>query len=88
MTWGTLVYDYANEINKGEVQAGTVANLDYAKVTQTVSLNITIPVDNPVLQNFVVSFSLKQVDYKNNLNTTGTDDFKASLLSFQGTMNF
>ena len=86
MTWGTLVYDYSNEINKGEVQAGAVAKLDYDKVTQTVGLNITIPVDNPVLKNFVVSFSWKQVQYTDNL--TAANNFTAQLISFQGTMNF
>lgn len=87
-SWGTLAYTIASEVNKGEVQAGAVVNLDYVKTTQTVSLNITIPVDNPVLKNFVVTASLQQVDYKNNLNTTGSDDFQAKLFSFQGTMNF
>jgi hypothetical protein len=87
-TWGTVVYEYSDEINKGEVQAGSIADLDYEKTTQAISLNITIPVDNPVLKNFVVIASLKQVDYKNNKNTAGTDDFKANLLSFEGTMNF
>lgn len=87
-SWGTLVYELADEINKGEVQAGSVADLDYQKTTQTISLNITIPVDNPVLQNFVVVASLKQVDYKNHKNTAGSDDFRASLMTFEGTMNF
>jgi hypothetical protein len=88
LSWGTIVYELSDEINKGEVQAGSVANLDYKKTTQTISLNITIPVDNPVLENFVVTASLKQVDYKNNLNSAGTDDFRASLMTFEGTMNF
>jgi hypothetical protein len=88
LSWGTVVYEINEEVNKGEVQAGAVADLDYVKTTQTISLNITIPVDNPVLKNFVVTASYKVVDYKNNLNPSGTDDFKASLLSFEGTMNF
>ena len=87
-SWGTVVYQISNEINKGEVQAGSVADLDYVKVTQSINLSITIPVDNPVLKNFVVNASLQQVDYKNNLNPSGTDDFKANLLSFDATMNF
>lgn len=87
-SWGTLVYDLADENNRGEVQAGAVADIDYRKTTQTYSLNIVIPVENPVLTNFTLVASLKQVDYKNNKNTTGTDDFRASLLSIEGTMNF
>ena len=70
------------------MQAGAVADIDYRKTTQTYSLNIVIPVENPVLTNFTLVASLKQVDYKNNKNTTGTDDFRASLLSIEGTMNF
>ncbi|MDD5594421.1 MAG: hypothetical protein PHG97_06760, partial [Candidatus Margulisbacteria bacterium] len=86
LSWGTAIYELADENNQGEVQAGAVAALNYKKTTQTISLNITIPVDNPVLSNFVVVASLKQVDYKNIANAS--DDFKARLLSFEGTMNF
>jgi hypothetical protein len=85
-SWGTLIYDLADEKNKGEVQAGAVADLDYQKTTTTIGLNIVIPVDNPVLINFTVIASLKTVDYKNNKNNS--DDFRASLFSFEGTMNF
>jgi hypothetical protein len=85
-SWGTLVYDVNQERNEGEIQAGVVAGLDYWKATQTYSLNITIPVDNPVLSNFTVVTSLKQVTYNNFKNSS--DDFKASLMSFEGTMNF
>ncbi|MFA4844037.1 MAG: hypothetical protein WC632_03705 [Candidatus Margulisiibacteriota bacterium] len=85
-SWGTLNYEIADEINKGEVQSGSVVDLDLKKTTTTISLNITIPVDNPVLSNFNVLASLKQVDYINNQNHG--DDFKAKLISFEGTMNF
>ncbi|MBN3033082.1 MAG: hypothetical protein JW873_03195 [Candidatus Saganbacteria bacterium] len=86
LTWGALLYDYSNETNKGEVQAGAVANLDYAKTTHSVGLNITVPVDNPVLKNFVFSVAWKQVGYTDNLNTA--NNFTARLFSFDGTMNF
>jgi hypothetical protein len=86
VSWGTLAYDISEENNKGEVQAGSVVNLDLKKTTQTLSLNITIPVDNPVLSNFVILASLKEVGYINNLNHS--DDFKAKLMTFEGTMNF
>ncbi len=61
-------------------------DLDLKKTTQNLSMNITIPVDNPVLSNFVVTASLKQVRYENNYNHG--DDFTAKLMSFEGTMNF
>jgi len=85
-SWGQLIYDLSQEINKGEVQAGSVVDLDLVKTTTTISMNITIPVDNPVLSNFNVLASIKQVDYINNKNHN--DDFKAKLISFEGTMNF
>jgi hypothetical protein len=85
-SWGQLIYDLNQEINKGEVQAGSVVDLDLKKTTTTIGMNITIPVDNPVLSNFNVLASIKQVDYVNNLNHA--DDFSAKLLSFEGTMNF
>ena len=86
MGWGTLIYDLSVERNHGEVQAGSIVDLDLRKTTQTISLNIVIPVDSPVLSNFTLLASLKNVDYKNYNNLP--DDFKASLLSFEGTMNF
>lgn len=85
-TWGTLNCEVADEVNKGEVQAGSIVDLNLKKTTTTISLNITIPVDNPVLSNFNVLASLKQVSYINNQNHG--DDFKAELISFEGTMNF
>ncbi|KPJ64222.1 hypothetical protein AMJ44_13205, partial [candidate division WOR-1 bacterium DG_54_3] len=84
--WGTLIYGHQHERNGGEVQAGAVADLDLEKTTQTLSLNINIPVDNPVLSSFVFTASLKQVDYRNNKNRD--DDFRASLSTFEGTLNF
>lgn len=86
LSLGTLTYDYSEERNQGEVQAGSVVDLDLKKTTQTISFNFTVPIDNPVLSNFLLQASLKQVNYKNYKNST--DDFQASLMSFEGTMNF
>ncbi|MBU0671733.1 MAG: hypothetical protein KJ732_01750 [Candidatus Margulisbacteria bacterium] len=85
-SWGTLVYDRQDEHNGGEVQAGSVADLNIKKVTETISLNVTLPVDNPVLSSFVFIASVKTVDYKN-LNSSA-DDFIASLTTFEGSLNF
>ncbi|MDD4179603.1 MAG: hypothetical protein PHH14_06115 [Candidatus Margulisbacteria bacterium] len=84
--WGTIAYDVAQERNEGEVQAGVLTQLNFWKATETYSLNITIPVDNPVLNNFVVLASYKRVTY-NDFNNSA-NDFKASLLSLEGTLNF
>jgi hypothetical protein len=84
--WGNLSIDFQNEDNKGEVQAGQLPKLDIKKTTITYGLNINIPVDNPVLSSFVVSAKLKSVDYKDRL--TPNNDFTASLMTFEGTLNF
>ena len=86
VSWGTLAYEVSQERNQGEVQAGVNTGLNYYKKTETYSLNITIPVNNPVLSNFTVVASLKQVTYNDFAN--GADDYVAQLLSFEGTMNF
>lgn len=88
LSWGTLVYDYQDETNGGEIQAGSVAALNLKKTTETYSLNISIPVDNPVLSRFVFIASLKSVDYKNLANPSGDDDFVASLVTLEGSLNF
>lgn len=85
-SWGTLVYDRQDEKNGGEVQAGSMANLNIEKTTQTYSLNINVPVDNPVLSSFVFIASIKSVDYKNLANDQ--DNFLASLTTFEGSLNF
>ena len=84
--WGTLTFDQQDEKNGGEIQGGSVADLNIQKVTQTLSLSVTMPVDNPVLTNFVLTGSYKSVDYKNLANTS--DNFLASLLSIEGALNF
>ncbi|MBI5399441.1 hypothetical protein HZB07_02325 [Candidatus Saganbacteria bacterium] len=84
--WGTLVYTRQDEDNGGEVQGGQMVALNILKVTSTYSLNVTIPADSPVVSSFVVIASLKTVDYKNRSNAS--DDFVASLLSFEGSLNF
>jgi hypothetical protein len=84
--WGTLVYDRQEENNNGEVQAGTVANIHIERLTQGLSLNINVPVDNPVLSSLTFIASMKVVDYKNKDNSQ--DDFTATLTTFEGALNF
>jgi hypothetical protein len=84
--WGTVSYDRLDEINGGEIQAGAIADLNLQKVTETLSLNVNLPVNNPVLSSFVFVASIKSVDYKNLKNTS--EDFKAALTTFEGTLNF
>jgi len=87
-SWGTLVYSRQDEDNGGEVQAGSVADIDFLKTTQSLSLNINFPIDNPVLSSFVLIASVKTVDYENRKNPTGTDDFTAQLVTVEGSLNF
>jgi hypothetical protein len=84
--WGTFIYNHQNEKNGGEVQSGSVAILNLEKTTQSYSLNINMPVDNPVLTSFVFIASLKNVDYRDNSNSD--NNFIASLMTFEGTLNF
>ena len=84
--WTTLTYNRKDEKNGGEIQAGSVAALNLEKTTQTLSCSVKVPVNNPVLRDFVFMASLKNVGYKN-LNRS-TDDFNASLVTFEGTLNF
>lgn len=85
-SWGTLAYERENEHNGGEVQGGSVANIDYEKTTQVYSANLSIPIDNAVVSSFVLIGSLKQVSYKNLKNSA--DDFSAALMTFEGSLNF
>lgn len=85
---GTLSFTRQDENNGGEVQGGKVAALNIRKTTQTLSLSIIVPIDNVVLTSFVFKTSLKTVDYKNLNKPDKTDDFLASLLTFEGTLNF
>ncbi|MEA3493570.1 MAG: hypothetical protein U9R38_04190 [Candidatus Margulisiibacteriota bacterium] len=84
--WGTLIYNQQDEKNGGEVQSGSVANLDIEKTTKTYSLNINVPVDNPVMTSFVFIASLKSVDYRDLANSD--NNFVATLMTFEGSLNF
>ena len=55
-------------------------------LTQTYSLNITLPVNNPVLSSFVFTASIKDVDYKDLI--TPSNNFSASRATFEGSLNF
>jgi len=87
--WGELIWNLDEEHNQGEVQAGgTLPDLDYFKVTDSYSLNFTVPQDNPILSAVVLTASYKLVIYDNRLPGRDTDDLKASLMTFEGTLNF
>jgi len=84
--WGTLVYNWAQEHNQGEVQAGAIVNLDILKITNSYSVNITIPQESLIITSIVLSGVYKKVDYYDFLVTT--NNFKASMFTFEGTINF
>jgi hypothetical protein len=88
ISWGTLTYERQDENNGGEIQAGAVADINYTKSSQSLSLSLNLPVDNPVLSSFVFTASTKAVDYKNLKNLSGTDDFVATRTQFEGSLNF
>lgn len=87
LDWGEVVWNLDEEDNKGEVQAGgVIPSIDYKKTTNTFSLNFNIPQDNPILSGVLLTASYKLVNFINNLRAL--DNFKANLLSFEGTLNF
>ncbi len=87
-TWGTLIYKYSYEHNRGEVlSGGTFPDQDYQKKINDLSFNFKIPSTfNPVLSSIVLVARGKLLDYENNLKST--DNFKATSVSFEGTLNF
>jgi hypothetical protein len=87
LDWGEVVWNLDEEDNKGEVQAGgVIPDIDYKKTTNTFSLNFNVPQDNPILSGVLLTASYKLVNFINNLRSL--DNFKANLLSFEGTLNF
>lgn len=85
-SWGTLNFDLGDERNEGEVQGGVLTSLNFQKTTQTLSLNINLPTDSSVLSSFILTASLKNVDYKD--FNKSSNNFRASLMNLEGTMNF
>jgi hypothetical protein len=89
LDWGEIVLSHEEEHNGGEVQAGgSLAHLDYKKTTQTIGLNLSIPQDHPILTSLVFSLSYKMVDFDNCLPGRDSEDFRASLLKFESSVNF
>ncbi|MCX5750806.1 MAG: hypothetical protein NT099_03945 [Candidatus Saganbacteria bacterium] len=86
MGWGTLAYDWIYENNGGEVQGGILTDLNFTKNTHGLTVKINLPVDNPVFAGFVVDLGYKLVDYVD--HKTSANNFQASLLSFEGAINF
>lgn len=86
-TWGEIVHNFDEEHNMGEVQAGgTFPDLDYLKSSNSYNFNFTVPWDNPVISSVVLSVGLKYVRFQNLLRAS--DNFDASLVTYEGTLNF
>lgn len=86
LNWGTLAYNWAQERNLGEVQAGAVTALDILRITNEISFSSTIPQSSPVLSSVVLSANYKAMVYSDNVNTANS--FQASAMTFEGTLNF
>lgn len=84
--WGTLAYNWAQERNLGEVQAGAVTNLDILRISNELSFSSTIPQSSPVLSSVVLSANYKAIVYSDNVNSANS--FQASAMTFEGTLNF
>lgn len=87
--WGDIVYNQNEEHNQGEVQAGGIfPALDYVNISRSLGMNLSIPQDNPIISAIVLSFSYKLVTFDNLLPGGDRDDFSASSVIFEGTLNF
>ncbi len=84
--WGTVSHNWSQERNQGEVLAGVVTGLDILKISNDYSFSTTIPQASIVLSSIVFSLNYKDVMYVDYLDPT--KNFKANLLSFEGTLNF
>ena len=85
-TWGDIVYDWSLEENKGEILAGSYTIQDYSKTSHSLGLNFRVPQDNIILENIEIRARFKLMSFNNKLNTS--ENFDASLLSIEGTLNF
>ena len=85
-SWGNLNLGWQDEENGGEVQAGTIMDFDYSKITNDLSLSVTVPQDSSILSSIVLTATYRNVNYRNRKNPS--DDFRANLLTFEGTLNF
>lgn len=85
-SWTNFVYDWQEERNHGDIEGGAVTNLDIMKVTNSYSLSVNMPQSGLILSSVVLSASYKNIIYVDNL--VPANNFVASLLSFEGTINF
>lgn len=86
-TFGTLNYDWSQEENGGEILGGTFAEQDFTKIIQALSVNIVMPQsEQMILSSIVCKAAVKWAEYHDRLNPI--NNFQATLLSFEGTLNF
>ncbi len=83
---GTLNLDFEHEYNGGEVLAGSLSDLDYAKKTSSIGFESTLTQPAMILSSIVLRALWKQVIYENYKNHG--DDFLAHLFAIEGTLNF
>jgi hypothetical protein len=86
-TYGSLNYDWTQEENGGEIIGGVFVDQNFSKVVQSVSFNLVLPQNQQmILTSIVLKAAFKWSDYLDRNNSD--NNFKASLLTFEGTLNF
>ena len=86
-TYGTLNYDWSQEENGGEISSGVFSPQDFSKLMQSLSLNIVLPQSGQmILSSIVFKAAVKWASFVDRL--IPDNDFKATMLSFEGTFNF
>jgi hypothetical protein len=87
MTNGTLNYDWIQEENGGEIVGSSFADQDFTRIIQSLSLNIAMPQNEQmILTSIVLKAAVKWAEFMD--RNVPTNSYKATLLTFEGTLNF
>ena len=84
---GTLNYDWVRQDNGGEIVGGVFNQQDFTQIIQTFSFNMAMPQNEQfILSSIVIKAAWKLADYTDRMNRA--NDYKAQLITFDGTLNF
>jgi len=84
--WGNISYGWNQERNHGDILGGVVTNLDLLKLTNNISFNMIINLENPIVDNLTIKADWKQVMYYDFL--VPSNNFKGNIIAFEGALNF
>jgi len=87
-TYGTFNVDWSREENGGEILGGSFVSQDYIKTISALSITFVIPENEQqvVLSSIVLNAAVKFLDFTD--RATPDNSFPATLITFDGTLNF